>query len=71
MLMEIRSESNSFMSELSAQATLGSVKTALEDEVRLFDRREKWLADFKVSSVHFYLYRPSDETLNRGPISMA
>lgn len=47
MLMEICSESNSFSSDMSTYGPLGSVKIALEQEVSLFDRREKWLGDFK------------------------
>jgi hypothetical protein len=49
MLMEIRSETQSMASDFSSQGQMGNVKVALENEIKLFDRREKWLNDFKVS----------------------
>ena len=48
MLMEIRSVASSMTSELSSQGQHGNVKAALEREVKIFDRREKWVGDFKV-----------------------
>ena len=47
-LMEIRSVASSMTSELSSQGQHGNVKAALEREVKIFDRREKWVGDFKV-----------------------
>ena len=47
--MEIRSVSSSLTSDLNPQGQPANVKVALEREVKLFDRREQWLANYKVS----------------------
>ena len=48
MLMEIRSVASSMTSGMSSQSQLSNIKVALEREVKAFDRREKWVGDYKV-----------------------